>query len=69
MAIKKYRPTSPSRRSITGATFEELTRTKPHKPLLKPLKERAGRSREGRITMRHRGGGHKRRYRVIDFKR
>lgn len=69
MAIKKYRPTTPSRRSITGVTFEELTKAKPHKPLLQPLKERAGRSREGRITVRWRGGGHKRRYRVIDFVR
>ncbi len=69
MGIKKYRPTTPSRRATTGATFEELTKAKPHTPLLRPLKERAGRGREGKITMRRRGGGHKRRYRVIDFKR
>ena len=69
MGIKKYKPTTPSRRSMTGSTFGEITRTKPHRPLLRPLKERAGRNREGRITMRRRGGGHKKRYRVIDFKR
>lgn len=69
MAIKKYRPTTPSRRSTTGATFEGLTKAKPHKPLLRPLKEKAGRGREGRITVRRRGGGHKKRYRIIDFRR
>lgn len=69
MGIKKYKPTSPSRRSMTGLTSEELTGDKPHKPLLKPLKEKAGRGRGGKITMRRRGGGHKKRYRIIDFKR
>lgn len=69
MAIKTYKPTTPSRRSTTGATFEELTKVKPYKPLLRPLKERGGRNREGRITVRWRAGHHKRKYRVIDFKR
>ncbi len=69
MGIKKYRPTTSSRRSMTGLTSEELTGAKPHKPLLKPLKEKAGRGRGGKITMRRRGGGHKKRYRIIDFKR
>ncbi len=70
MGIKKYRPTTPSRRSLIGLTFGELTLgQKPYKPLLKSLKERAGRGREGMITVRRRGGGHKRRYRLIDFKR
>lgn len=69
MGIRKYRPTTPSRRSMTGLTSKELTGAKPHKPLLKPLKEKAGRGRGGKITMRRRGGGHKKRYRVIDFKR
>jgi len=69
MALKKYNPTSPGRRFQTVATFEEVTRSKPEKSLLKPTKRSGGRNSRGRITVRHRGGGHKRRYRVIDFKR
>lgn len=68
MGIKVYKPTSPGRRGMTGYTFEEITRTKPEKSLLEPLKKKAGRS-HGKISVRHRGGGHKRRYRRIDFKR
>lgn len=69
MAIKVYRPTSPSRRGMTGPTFEEITKTKPEKSLLLPLKKRAGRNNQGKVTVRHRGGGAKQRLRVIDFKR
>ena len=69
MGIKVYKPTTPGRRGMSGYTFEEITRTKPHKPLLRPLKKKAGRNNQGRLTVRHRGGGHKRRYRLIDFKR
>ena len=69
MALKVYRPTSPGRRSMTGSTFEEITKTKPEKSLLLPLKKKAGRNNQGRITVRHRGGGAKRRLRIIDFKR
>ena len=69
MPIKVYKPTSPGRRDMTGSTFEEITRTRPEKSLLRPLKKRAGRNFRGKITVRHRGGGHKRRYRLIDFKR
>jgi len=67
--LKVYKPTSPGRRGMTGATFEEITKTKPEKSLLKPLRKKGGRSNQGRITVRHRGGGAKRMYRVIDFKR
>ena len=69
MAVKVYRPTSPGRRGMTGATFEEVTKSKPEKSLLLPLKKRAGRNSQGRMTVRHRGGGAKRRLRIIDFKR
>lgn len=69
MAIKKYKPTSPGRRGMTGHTFEEITRTEPEKSLLQPLHKRAGRNNAGRISVRHRGGGHARKYRVIDFRR
>ena len=69
MAIKKYKPTSPGRRGMTGATFEEITRSKPEKSLVVKLRKHAGRNNAGRITVRHRGGGHRRRYRIIDFKR
>jgi large subunit ribosomal protein L2 len=69
MALKKYNPTSPGRRFQTVSTFEDLTASKPEKGLLKPVKRSGGRNSRGRITVRHRGGGHKRRYRVIDFKR
>jgi large subunit ribosomal protein L2 len=69
MGIKSYNPTTSSLRHRTGLTFEELTTTKPHKPLLEPLKKSGGRNAKGHISVRHRGGGHKRAYRVIDFKR
>lgn len=69
MALRKYKPTSPGRRFFTGRTFEEITRKEPEKSLLTPLKKNAGRNAYGRITARHRGGGHKRKYRIIDFKR
>lgn len=69
MALKKYSPTTPGRRFMTGADFSELTTSHPEKSLLKPLRRTGGRNFQGRVTMRHRGGGHKRRYRVIDFKR
>jgi large subunit ribosomal protein L2 len=69
MAIKNYKPTTPSRRGMTGQTFEEVTRTKPEKSLVRPLSRKAGRNAYGRITVRHRGGGHARQYRLIDFRR
>ncbi len=69
MALKAYRPTSPGRRGMTGSTFEEITKSKPEKSLLLPLKKKAGRNNQGRITVRHRGGGAKRSLRIIDFKR
>ena len=69
MAVKSYRPTSAGRRHMTGYTFDEITKDKPEKALLKPLKRKAGRNNTGRITVRHRGGGAKQRLRVIDFKR
>jgi large subunit ribosomal protein L2 len=69
MGIKRYKPTSPGRRFQTVSDFEEITRSKPHKPLLSPLSKSGGRNVSGRITLRRRGGGHKRQYRVIDFKR
>ncbi len=69
MAMKKFKPTSPSRRFMTVESFEEITSTEPERSLLAPLSKQAGRNNQGRITVRHRGGGHKRRYRIIDFKR
>jgi large subunit ribosomal protein L2 len=69
MGIKQYKPTSPGRRFQTVADFEEITRTVPEKSLTTPLSKHAGRNNNGRITTRHQGGGHKRRYRLIDFKR
>ncbi len=69
MPVKKYKPTSPGIRFRTGHDFEELTGDAPHKPLTRGVHKRGGRNNHGRITVRHRGGGHKRRYRVIDFKR
>ena len=69
MALKTYRPTSPGRRGMSGATFEEITRSKPEKSLLSPLRKRGGRNNQGKITVRHRGGGAKRSLRAIDFKR
>lgn len=69
MPIKVYKPTSPGRRGMSVTTFDEITRTEPERSLLRPLRKRAGRNAQGRVTVRHQGGGHKRRYRVIDFKR
>ena len=69
MGIKIYKPTSPGRRGMTVSTFEEITRATPERTLLKPLRKTAGRNVHGRVTVRHRGGGHKRMYRVIDFRR
>lgn len=69
MGLKVYKPTSPGRRGMSGASFEELTKKKPEKSLLVPLKKKGGRSNQGRISVRHRGGGAKRMLRLIDFKR
>lgn len=69
MGLKKYKPTSPGRRQMTVSTFEEITTTEPEKSLLAPLVKKAGRNNQGKLTVRHQGGGHKRKYRVIDFKR
>jgi large subunit ribosomal protein L2 len=69
MAVKKFSPTSPARRFMTVSTFEEITRKKPEKSLVKILKKTGGRNAYGRVTVRHRGGGTKRKYRIIDFKR
>lgn len=69
MPLKVFRPTSPGRRGMTGATFEEITKKEPEKSLIVPLKKKAGRSNQGKVTVRHRGGGAKRMLRIIDFKR
>ncbi len=69
MPTRNFKPTSPGRRGMSGYTFEELTATRPYKPLTRPLKKTGGRNNQGRITTRHRGGGHKRLYRIIDWKR
>ena len=69
MAIKSYKPTSPGRRFVTTPAFDEITKSEPEKSLTRPVKRNGGRNNNGRITTRHQGGGHKRRYRVIDFKR
>lgn len=69
MGIKKYRPTSPGRRNMSVNTYEEVTKQEPERSLLAPLKKKAGRNVYGRITVRHQGGGAKRNYRIIDFKR
>lgn len=69
MAIKKYKPTTNGRRNMTGSDFAEITTDKPEKSLLAPSPKRAGRNNKGRITVRHQGGGHKQKYRIIDFKR
>ena len=69
MPVKKFKPTSPGRRFATIAAFDELTASKPEKSLVRPLKKTGGRNNQGRLTMRHIGGGHKRQYRLIDFKR
>ncbi|OUN00404.1 MAG: 50S ribosomal protein L2 [Paenibacillaceae bacterium ZCTH02-B3] len=69
MPVKSFQPTSPGRRQMTVSAFDDITTDKPEKSLLEPLPKRAGRNNQGRITVRHRGGGHKRMYRIIDFKR
>src|SRR5688500_19043988 len=69
MPVRKFKPTSPGRRFMTVSTFEDVTKKTPEKSLLEPGKRKGGRNNMGRITTRHQGGGHKRRYRVIDFKR
>src|ERR1051326_4919391 len=69
MPVKTYKPTSPGRRGMSVSTFDEITKKSPEKALTEPLKKTAGRNNNGRITTRHRGGGHKRLYRIIDWKR
>ena len=69
MPVKVYKPTSAGRRDMTGHSFEEITKSKPERSLTEPLRRTGGRNNKGRVTVRHRGGGHKRRYRIIDFKR
>lgn len=69
MPVKTFKPTSPGRRQMTVSTFEELTKSEPERSLVTPLKKQAGRNNAGRLTVRHKGGGHKRQYRLIDFKR
>lgn len=69
MGLKRYKPTTPTRRYAVGQDYSEITKTTPEKSLLTPLKKTAGRNNRGRVTVRHRGGGHKRMYRIIDFKR
>lgn len=69
MALKKYKPITNGRRNMTSSDFAEITSTTPEKSLLQPLPRKAGRNNQGKLTVRHRGGGHKRQYRVIDFKR
>jgi large subunit ribosomal protein L2 len=69
MPVKIYKPTSPGRRGMSGYDFDEISKTEPERSLLAPLYKKAGRNVRGKITVRHRGGGHKRRYRIIDFKR
>lgn len=69
MPVKVYKPTSAGRRDMTGHSFEEITRSKPERSLTEPIRKRGGRNNQGKVTVRHRGGGHKRRYRLIDFRR
>src|ERR671921_1695181 len=69
MGIRKYKPTTPGRRGSSVADFAEITRTTPEKSLVRPLPKKGGRNNQGRITTRHQGGGHKRAYRVVDFRR
>ena len=69
MGVKSYKPTSPGRRFMTTETFDDVTRSTPERSLVEPVKSKGGRNNNGRVTTRHQGGGHKRRYRVIDFKR
>ena len=69
MAVKKYKPTTPGTRGMTGYTFEEITKSTPERSLLVPLRKSGGRNAYGRVTVRHRGGGHRRHIRIVDFKR
>ncbi|WP_102029411.1 50S ribosomal protein L2 [Salirhabdus sp. Marseille-P4669] len=69
MAIKKYKPTSNGRRNMSASDFAEITTNRPEKSLVAPLNKKAGRNNQGKLTVRHQGGGHKRKYRIIDFKR
>ena len=69
MGIKSYNPYTPSRRHMTGSDFSEITAAKPEKSLVTSLKKNAGRNNQGKITVRHQGGGSRRKYRIIDFKR
>lgn len=69
MPVKKYKPVTPGTRGMTGHTFDEITKSKPERSLLKPLRKSGGRNVQGRITVRHRGGGHRRSIRIVDFKR
>lgn len=69
MPVKVYKPTSAGRRDMTGHSFEEITRKRPERSLTEAIRKRGGRNNTGRVTVRHRGGGHRRRYRIIDFKR
>jgi len=69
MAVKKYKPTTPGRRDMTGYTFEEITKNTPERSLIIPLRKSGGRNAHGRVTVRHRGGGHRRFIRIVDFKR
>src|SRR5215207_6151726 len=69
MGIRRYKPTSAGRRNMSVSTFEEITKKRPEKSLLEPMRKSGGRNNRGRITTRHRGGGTRRAYRIIDFKR
>jgi large subunit ribosomal protein L2 len=69
MGVKKFKPVTPGQRFKTGSTFEEITKSRPERALVTPLSSHAGRNGQGKVTVRHRGGGHKRAYRIIDFKR
>jgi large subunit ribosomal protein L2 len=69
MAIKIYKPTSAGRRNMTGYSFEEITKSEPTRSLLRPLRRKGGRNNQGKITVRHQGGGHRRNYRLVDFRR
>ena len=69
MALKKFKPTTPGRRQMSVASFDEVTKTKPEKSLIKKIQKNSGRNNSGRITVRHRGGGAKRMYRMVDFRR
>lgn len=69
MPVKKYKPVTPGTRGMTGYTFDEITKSKPERSLLQPLRKSGGRNAQGRITVRHRGGGHRRSIRIVDFKR